>query len=502
MSADAIMLDSDILEEFLQEFKDDKTAKELIKTIWQGLENVRELGSLLKVEEQIDDVIKRQKDKRLDFFGEGTGKSWEQWKRDLLAALKRYYEKAAQTFDINKQMFANEACKGVQLLDLLEQRYDVVATNPPYMGNRLMDNTLAEKIKQIYPQNSLDIYAYFIERNIEFLKENGYVSMITQQSFMFTSSYEYLRKYVLDNLFLRSVAHLGPHAFEDIEGEKVNTTMFSIIKRKSEGNLSSFIKLTSSQNKSNDLKDIIHIPNNWFFTINQNEFKLVEGSPFAYWINDKIIDVFQKNIKISDVAKVVAGMSTGNNDRFLRFHWEIKTENDTSNKKWITYVKGGELNKYYGNIDTVIDWNPTEIKKFSGARIHGTKYFYKQGLTYTLLSSKGFNIRYLPKDCIFDHNGMCIFPNEPEMIIYLMGFLNSGLNNYLLNILNPTISFTSENLLSLPLVIPNDCTKDKIILLTQNCVDLKKSLLQFAINDREFKQTAIQWGYNKAKGDN
>jgi hypothetical protein len=232
VSADAIMLDSDILEEFLQEFKDDQIAQELIKIIWKGLENVRELGSLLKVEEQIDEVIEHKRvkgaQKSLD-ERDWKEKGWEHWKRDLLSALKRYYEKAAQTFDINKQMFANEACKGVQLLDLLEQRYDVVATNPPYMHTRNMGKTLGDGLKLLYPTDSSDLYISFINRCIQLSDKNGFASLVSQQSFMFTLNYEDLRKRLLDNFSIHIMAHLGPHAFEDITGEKVNVTLFSYL---------------------------------------------------------------------------------------------------------------------------------------------------------------------------------------------------------------------------------------------------------------------------------
>ncbi|MCJ7625444.1 MAG: BREX-1 system adenine-specific DNA-methyltransferase PglX, partial [Anaerolineaceae bacterium] len=258
VSADAIMLDSEILEEFLEEFRDDPTAQELIKTIWQGLENVRELGSLLKVDEQIDEVIKGQKDRRLDFFDKEGVKSWEQWKRDLLAALKRYYEKAAQTFDINKQMFANEACKGVQLLDLLEQKYDVVATNPPYMYKANMGDILKQKLKIIYPDKFIDLYSAFIERCCFFVKKNGFVAMVTQHSFMFISMFEPTRRFILENTTIQKMVHLGPHAFEDIGGEKVNTVLFSIKISNNISHKSLFIKATQSSNKAKHIQKVLH----------------------------------------------------------------------------------------------------------------------------------------------------------------------------------------------------------------------------------------------------
>ncbi|MBU4373013.1 MAG: BREX-1 system adenine-specific DNA-methyltransferase PglX, partial [Euryarchaeota archaeon] len=402
VSADAIMLDSDILEEFLQEFKDDKTAQELIKTIWKGLENVRELGSLLKVEEQIDEVIKRQKDKRLDFFGEETGKGWEQWKLDLLAALKRYYEKAAQIFDINKQMFASEACKGVQLLDLLEQRYDVVATNPPYMYTRNMGEKLKGNLKFSYPKNNTDLYSAFIERCLQFTSEKGFTSMITQQSFMFITTYKELRKKILSHYQIRTMAHLGPHAFEDIGGEKVNTTMFSFIRNESKSKNATFLRLTQEVEKEIKLKNIIKAKTPNLFILNQDDLKIIEEWPFVYWIGDTIYTVFKSNSPFIKFAEPKAGLATGNNDLFLRYIWEVNSEQ--IGKKWIPYMKGGEFNKYYGNQEYVVLWenNGAQIKNYPNSVIRNPEYHFKEGITFTDLGAKGFNARYFQKVCLYD----------------------------------------------------------------------------------------------------
>lgn len=497
VSADAIMLDSDILEEFLQEFKEDQTAQELIKVIWQGLENVRELGSLLKVEEQIDDVIKRQKDKRLDFFGEGTGKGWEQWKRDLLAALKRYYEKAAQTFDINKQMFASEACKGVQLLDLLEQRYDVVATNPPYMGRPNMGDDIKETLSTLYPKSNIDLYLVFIERCINFAEEKGYISMITQQSFMFLTLFRFTRFKILNETFIRTMAHLGPHAFEDISGEKVNTTMFSLRKEKI-SNISVFLRLIYENDKSRILKAVSTGQcENIVFKINPQNFEIINETPFTYWINKKMIDIFSNFSYIDNYAFIKTGMRIGDNEKYLRQLWEIDKQKIGLN--WFPYAKGGGYNKYYLLPDLVIDWREEANNYYSENGSHRNPDFYfKEGLTFSSISSTGFSVRYLPKGCLFDSKGSCIF-NKNVDIFYLLGYLNSKFIDYALSFLCSTADFSIGGLKKIPYKSPLSETEKNVAKLAINCMNLKKELLQYVINDSGFKQTAIQWGYNVLK---
>jgi len=503
VSADAIMLDSDILDEFLQDFQDDPTAQELIKTIWQGLENVRELGSLLKVEEQIDEVIERQRtrgaQKSLD-ERDWKEKGWEQWKRDLLVALKQYYEKAAQTFDINKQMFANEACKGVQLLDLLEQRYDVVATNPPYMGNRNMGEKLKEGVKNFYPNSYDDLYSVFIERCSDFTRKYGYTSMITQQGFMFLTTFSSLRNKILKRSFIRTMAHLGPHAFEDIQGEKVNTVMFSYEKYRHLNKKSLFLRLVELEAKDNGLKESVKELKNSYY-IQQNKFQIIKDSPFMYWAVPKVFDIFINNEELIKIATPKEGINTGNNDKFIRFIWEVKSSKIGDDKKWTIIVKGGEYNKYYGNLDNVVNFNEEKMKEYSGSAIRNKEYFYKEGLSFSGMSSKGFNVRYLPKGCIFAGSGRCIFIKNHFNIFYLLGFLNSIFVRYLLSFLNPSLSFTVGDISKLPIKVAEEKTIQEISNCVKTAILIKKLSLGFTLEDREFKQTAIQWGYSQSFGE-
>ena len=493
VSADAIMLDSDILDEFLQDFENDPTAQELIKTIWQGLENVRELGSLLKVEEQIDEVIERRKDRRLDFFDKESAKSWEQWKRDLLAALKRYYEKAAQTFDINKQMFANEACKGVQLLDLLEQRYDVVATNPPYMHKRNMEHNYRSLLQSIYPISKEDIYGMFIYRNFILGTNNGFISMITQHSFMFTSRYTELRQILLENGTIRTMAHLGPYAFEDIQGEKVNTTMFSFLKNNNSKQNSIFFNLINSFNKKKDLIDYIN--SNRIYNVNQKDFYYIDGSPFVYWIPKNTLQIFKNNKSFSFFGKPKAGSTTSNNDKFLRYWWEI---NNFVN--WRKYEKG-DATKYYSGVKNFVFWenNGEKLRNTKGSVIASEQYFDLDGIVFNLISTSEFTSRIFSKGAMFDHGANTIFELEYDLY-YNLGFLNSKLIGYSLSFINPTLNFQSGDIARIPFEPPSIDIERCVSALAQQCVNIKKDALQFVINDREFKQTATLWGYNQSLG--
>lgn len=491
VSANAVMLNSDILEEFLQDFKDDKFAQELITTIWHGLANVREIGFLLKIEEQIDEVVKKQKDNRLDYFIEGKMKSWEKWKQEILGYIRKYYQKASLNFDLNKQLFASEAYKGVQFLDLLEQKYDIVATNPPYMNVRTMGEKLSSELKKLYPASNIDLYASFLDRCISITEENGYSALITQQTFMFTTNYKDFRKEILEKSIFRTLAHLGPHAFEDINGEKVNSSMFSIKKSKNEDLKGCFIRVIKEKNKAS--KIVQSIKNKSYYVVGNDYFKIVPEWPFVYWIDGKILKQFHTESFFSDYVEIISGAVTGDNDLFLRYSWEIK-----SNEKFIGYAKGGDFNKYYGNLELSILDSKEKIKAYKSGRVRAFDFKDHEKITYTLLSSKGFSARYLPKNYIFDHNANSIIMEKINLdIFYILGWLNSSMSSLFLSILNPTISFTNNDLLRLPFKTPLNNEEETISHLSRSCVKIKKDLLKFEIVDREFEVSAIHWGLSK-----
>jgi SAM-dependent methyltransferase len=490
--ADAIMVDGERLKDFLDEFQDDPLAQELIKTLWRGLENVRELGSLLKIEEQIDEVIKRAKSPGLSAKWK-EGFAWEKWKQEILEALKRYYDEGAITFDVNKQLFANEAEKGVRLLDLFEQKYDVVATNPPYMNKQNIDDNNKKIFKSLYPHTYFDQFSMFIERCIELARNNGYIAMITQQSFMFIKTFDSFRKKLLKAVTINSVAHLGSHAFEDIAGEKVNTVMFSLIKNRQSGKLSKFIRLVDSYEKDIDLKkgcsDSEILSSTLVYMIPQDNFNLIEGSPFLYWISKDLYDIF-KYKSLDKFADIRSGIVTGDNDVYLKYQWEIRE----IGKRWIPYAKGGDFSKFDAPIEFVIDWSKDAQSHYSGhphARIREGKYHFREGITYSKISSSGFNARYLSKEMLFDDASSSIFPSSSSNIYYILGLVNSKLISFVLATLNPTLNFQVNDVSRIPIKLPDETTQKKVTAFSHQCVTIKRDLFQHLLTNLGFQNVGI-----------
>lgn len=324
--------------------------------------------------------------------------------------------------------------------------------------------------------------------------------MITQHSFMFINTYHDLRKYILDNMSIRDVVHLGPHAFEDISGEVVNTVMF-VFKKRTTDSISTFFRLVESSSKGENLIQSINENCGNIYRVEQSSFKLISGYPFVYFAGSKILNIF-RNPNLEKIIDIPGSQNiTANNDKYLRFFWEVSSRSIGVDSKWVFYAKGGEFCKYYGNLDLVVDWDENArsfYKRNKTSNLLNESYWYKEGATYTEISSKGFNIRYLPPRCIFDKKGPSFFVKNTSLdILYLIGFCNTKLFSYLIHMLNPTISYQVIDVKRIPFLLPKKEYGTMLSDKAKSCIDIKKSLLRFIVNDYEFELPAIQWGYNK-----
>lgn len=254
--ADAVLLNSNKLEELLDEFKEDKEVQSVVETIWEGLANVKDLGSLLKVETRIDSLVEDLQRREVGSFFEKSRDAWSGWRKKLFETLKKYYDDACKSFDISRQMFANEAVKGLSLLDLFENKYDVVVTNPPYLDRRDYNARLSDLLKEFYKDSSGNLYAAFIERCGDFLIDRGKLAIITPQTYMFLTTYEKLRKHLLNNFGIEKFAHLG---FEAFETATVDTAMFVAEKSKPEADefVGLYYRLIKEENKEKALSETI-----------------------------------------------------------------------------------------------------------------------------------------------------------------------------------------------------------------------------------------------------
>ena len=384
----------------------------------------------------------------------------------------------------------------IQQSKLLAKNYDIVATNPPYMGNSGMNPNLKDYLKKNYPQSKSDLFAVFIEKCHDFCNEKGFVAMITQQSFMFLSTFEKLRVELINNHTIINMAHLGAHAFEEIGGEVVQATTFVNRNNLIENYKSTFHRLTEFNSESKKEEEFLNDKNK--FVISQYELRNVPGNLIAYWVSRNFIKSFNKqefltscskNIKYSKLSELgiaKKGIVTGDNNTYMKMFWEVNLED--INKKWVLCAKGGNYKKYYGNIEMVIDWskdaqNFYKINKSSSSMLE--KYCFEEGITYTTISSKGTGFRLLPNNSLFSNGGPSIIKLD-ENLIYCMGFLNSKVAGYYLSVLNPTINILSYNVNALPIIIDLD-NKMQIEELTMKNIKIEEINWNFYENSFDFK---------------
>jgi hypothetical protein len=334
---------------------------------------------------------------------------------------------------------------------ILTQKYDVVVTNPPYMGSSGMNAQMLEFVKKNYPDSKSDLFAVFIEKCGELLKPNGSQAMITQHAWMFLSSYEKLRS----NLLLRDVvnmAHLGAKAFEEIGGEVVQTTAFVMSAQKTKGYAGTYVRLVDFGSQNEKEKEFLTTENR--YTAAAENFAKIPESPVAYWVSKAFIENFEKGISIGGISDFTGSQhKTADNDKYLRMFWEISNKL-IKNQKWIFYIKGGEFRKWYGNIDLIVDWSDS-ARKFYGSNLTSNmikeKYHFQEGITYTSLTSSVNGFRYLPPIGVFDIKGPSIV--YVQHLYYCLSVLNSKVSNYYFKLLNPTVTLQVRDVNNFPIII-------------------------------------------------
>lgn len=370
----------------------------------------------------------------------------------------------------------------MKIYKILSQKYDVVCTNPPYMGGSGMNAKLSEFVKSKFPDSKSDLFACFIEKCGQLAKPHGFYAMITQHAFMFLSSYENLRKKLMQKTTV-NMAHLGARAFDEIGGEVVQTTAFVMTGhiKDYKGTYARLVD-TVGENEKRDL----FLSGDKRFAAKQENFSKIPGSPVAYWVSEKMFNIFKDEKSISDVSQVKIGMGTEKNEIFVRDWWEvseceidysIKQYSDLNNtdKKYFPYNKGGDFRLWYGNLQEVLwfDANGREaMNRMTGHRENGGKDFYfRKGITWSFISSSRFGVRSRPSGSLFDVAGSTLFVNEDKIYYYVLGFLSSLVCNYILGALNPTLNYQAGNIKSLPLCFDrmNDVNS-----LAENNVELSK----------------------------
>ena len=332
---------------------------------------------------------------------------------------------------------------------MLVQKYDVVVTNPPYMGGSGMNARLSDYVKKVYPDSKSDLFAVFIERCAQMDKRGGYQAMITQHAWMFLSSFEKLRA-KLQLIDTVNMAHLGARGFDEIGGEVVQTTSFVMRSSHTKGYKGTYCRLIDGD--SEKAKADMFVSGENRYVAEQDNFSKIPGSPVAYWVSENFLLSFVVGESLAKIAPTRKGMFTGNNDLWLKFWFEIS--NTEFCKKFMPYNKGGEYRKWYGNNDYVVDWSNSgkDIKSYKGSGNIVEKLFFKPCLTWSLVTSYKPSFRAIIDSFhVMGDAGPIVVTNKNNNN-YILGLLNSKYAENVAALIAPTINFSNGAAGDIPVI--------------------------------------------------
>lgn len=435
---------TDSIIEFIQ--KHDETIVNDVIYLKEIFESGKEFGSLIQV-------------KNIDF-------------NNLRTSLNEIIDNSKSTLtDINiTNIISNDLMALINQAELLSKKYSAVVTNPPYMNK--FEKNLKDFAKKYYKDYSKDLFSMFIYRNFDFCNDYGYNALMTPFVWMFIKNYENLRKFIINNKSISSLIQLEYSAFSEAT-VPICTFVLSNLNENKTNKLYKRIHIRLSDFKGNmdtqrnKVLKAISNPVDYKYISNSKKYSNIPTSPIAYWANLNVINSF-KNKKLIEYAYPKAGISTGNNDKFLRKWFEVEFNNinfncnsmeETKNvkEKWFPYNKGGKFRKWFGNNELIINWknNGYEIRNFKRSTIRNPKFHFKKSLTWSTLSSSDISFRYNEQGFLFDSKGAnCIIKNE-IYFNYLFALLNSKVTMEVLSFLSPTLDFGIGSISNIPIILDN-----------------------------------------------
>ncbi|HHC6657642.1 TPA: BREX-1 system adenine-specific DNA-methyltransferase PglX [Vibrio parahaemolyticus] len=409
------------------------------------------------------DLLRHLKEQFIDAKNLGSLVEVDSQNLEPLTALQEKLAGKAQGNEPTTREAAQALLPIVEQAIVLATKYDVAVANPPYMGSKGMNAALKNFAKKSYPNSKSDLFAIFMERVFGFLKEDGYNAQVNMQAWMFISRFEKLRESLLQNHTIKVLAQFGTRAFSQISGEVVQTCAWVISKAKHDNYRPSYNRLVDG-NESEKRKKLLNRENH-FSHLAQNDFESIPGMPVAYWIPSQILEAFSTHTHMGDKFEPREGLATGNNDKYVRYWFEVNRQNiftdcgcrelaKKSQKKWFPYNKGGEKRRWFGNDYFVVNWfnDGTELQNTmhpSGTRVwahnFNLDYIFRPMISWSDITTKGLSARYFGEGYLFDATGLSAFDkfdNEDELYTAL-ALCNSNLGNYTANLLNPTLHFKS-----------------------------------------------------------
>ena len=407
------------------------------------------------------------------------------------SALYARVEEVRADISMFREIVLNSVLPLIQVSEVMAKKYDVVVTNPPYMAVSNAGAKVNDYVKKNFPDSKADMFAVFIERCGQMVKKNGYQAMITQHAWMFLSSFEKLRTKLLA-VDIVNMAHLGARAFEEIGGEVVQTTSFIIRRTHVTDYTGEYCRLTEPTSQQGK-EDMFLSGENRYAAV-QSNFSKIPGSPVAYWVSNNLLDAFQSGIRLKDSGDTRQGMATSDNNRFLRFWYEVPhpiigfnyanaEDASKSGMKWFPYNKGGAYRKWYGNQDYVINYEhdglevkayATSLYKSASRTIKSMSEYFKPCLSWSKVTTVDIAFRFYPVGFIFDVAGCCIFYTDDNVRKYHFGFLNSNVCGAILKMISPTMNYEAGHIASMP-IIDNLDYRDSIESLVDHNVETSRA---------------------------
>ena len=490
----------------------DRETSDLLKVIWGDLQMAHKFGSLVRIEEKVDQEINNIKDiaKTTNHVLDGLLKKWENWKQTFIPEIFKAVDESSVN---NGDTFLRVNTKAaLTYLSILTSKHDVAVCNPPYTDSSDFGPELKKFVDANYKQpfkfNS-NLYACFIKRCFEVIDDKGKMALIHPLTFMYIKSFEDVRKFIIDKLHINVFVDYG---LSNLFGAIMVDPAFYVFEKEKTMENAWFISLdqytrTPQEKYKKDycleaLADYVeNRPNKHNYTIDQSKLKIIDGWPFIYWISDGFREKFNEKA-LSDYFNIAQGLATSNNDRFVRFWWEVgqSFNNNEENKKWYNYSKGGPYNKWHGNNWAVVNWgnngfeirNVIDEKGKQRSRTQNERFYFKKGITYTASGSKGVSFRNHPANSLFDVGGSCIFPTKDfKNLGYANALLNSKIAFYILDCLNPTVNTQVGDLQRIPFVKPSIELEESISNLAVQNIETKKNICSYQIIETNFDKNPL-----------
>lgn len=519
VSSDFFLPDySEVKELFETDKPLDENLETIISELWSDLQKAHKFGALIQLEEkfnaQLENLIAEAKGFSLPGMYEEKLEDYYKFRPRFFGQLQKAVAQHNQKF--GSSFLSVKTADAITFLELLTQKYDVAVANPPYTDSSDFGAELKTFIetnyKKPYKFNS-NLYATFIKRCYELTNDSGYVGLIHPHTFMFIKTFEDVRKFMIEKTHIDLLVDYGLDRVNLFgPGILLDATWYVLSKQK-KSEAGTYFNITANQQEKHKqgsfemaLDDLFNNrKNDRTYKLDQSKLKIIEGSPFIYWISDGFREKFKEN-SIGDYFDVVQGLATTNNIKYLRSWFEVFHKFNSASNKWFQYAKGGPFNKWFGNLWLVVNFenNGYEIKQEVNLRypylngktefvVKNEGFYRKQGITYSATSTKGPSFRFLPENLLFDVKGSCLFKKEALSLSdnYCLGLLNSILVTYIIQCLNSTVETQVGDLKRIPIVEPNNKVKSIISELGKLNTEVKKRLCSYQIIETNFHENPI-----------